>query len=334
VTATADYYKKRTTNLLLAINLPTETGFQSALANRGTVDNAGFELGVDVRVLGGGKGARARDFSWRAGLNYATNRTRVVDLGGQQQLFADFITTDYNLPGTVIQVGQPLGAFYGFKGTGVIRDSAAAAAITTKNFNNSAFRPGDMGVVDVDGDGVITLNDRTIIGDPTPRFTMGLTNTFGWRGVELTGLLQGSFGGKILNVNRIRTEGSPRVNVIKDRWYDAWSPSNPGGKYARVGENPNQVGTNNFTDNLLEDGTFVRLRTITLSAAVPRRFLRVPSNQPARVYVTGVNLFTVTDYSGFDPDVSSQSVGAQNRGIDIGAYPLSKGFTVGLNFSY
>jgi hypothetical protein len=189
-------------------------------------------------------------------------------------------------------------------------------------------------VQDLDGDGVITLNDRTDIGDPTPKFTLGLTNTFGWKGVELTGLLQGSYGGKVLNVNRIRTESSPRVNVSRERFLDAWTPTNQDAKYPRIGENPNQVGTNNFTSNLLEDGSYLRLRTLTVSYGIPRSLLRGANVTAARIYVTGTNLFTLSDYTGFDPDVSGQSVGNTNRGIDIGAYPLARTVTAGLNFSY
>ncbi|MGZ8377568.1 MAG: SusC/RagA family TonB-linked outer membrane protein [Gemmatirosa sp.] len=330
-TVTADYYRKRTDDLLLQISLPFETGFESALANRGSVENRGFEFGIDAQIF------NAKDrgaFSWRANLNYSTNRNEVLDLGGPDRIFADLITTDYNLPGSMIQVGKPIGVFYGFKSLGIIRDSAAAAAVTYRNFNNSAFTAGSMLVEDLDGDGVITLADRTDIGDPTPKFTLGLTNTFGWKGVELTGLLQGSYGGKVLNVNRIRTESSPRVNVSTDRFLDAWTPTNQDAKYPRIGENPNQVGTNNFTSNLLEDGSYLRLRTLTLSYGIPTSLLRGARVNGARVYVTGTNLFTLSDYSGFDPDVSGQSVGTTNRGIDIGAYPLARTVTAGLTFSY
>ena len=328
---TADYYRKRTNDLLLQISLPFETGFESALANRGSVENVGFEVGLDARIFDP-KDAGA--FSWRANLNYSTNRNRVLDLGGPQRLFADLITTDFNLPGSMIQVGKPVGVFYGFRSQGIIRDSAAAALVKYRNFNNAAFRPGDMLVTDLDNDGVITLNDRTDIGDPTPKFTLGLTNTVGWKGVELTGLLQGSYGGRVLNVNRIRTESSPRVNVSRERYRDAWSPTNLDAKFPRIGENPNQVGTNNFTSNLLEDGSYLRLRTLTLSYGLPAGLLRGARVNGARLYVTGTNLFTISDYTGFDPDVSGQSVGNTNRGIDIGAYPLARTITAGLNFSY
>lgn len=321
---TVDYYRKKTKDLLLQISLPLESGFESALANLGSVENKGIEVGLEADVLRGtNNGLR-----WRTNINFAKNRNKVLDLGGQPTIFADLITTDYNLPGTMIQVGQPIGVFYGFKSSGVIRDSAEAAAITWKNFNNAAFKPGDMRVEDIDGDGVITVNDRTNIGDPTPDFTYGLSNTFTWRRFELSGLLQGSHGGKILNVNRIRTESSPRANISRERWEDRWTPTNTNGKYPRIGENPNQVGTNNFTTNLLEDGSYLRLRTITLSYGAPAWLFG------ARLYVTGTNLVTWTDYSGFDPDVSGQSVGNTNRGIDIGAYPLSRTIIAGLNINY
>jgi len=339
---TADYYAKRTTNLLLQISLPYETGFETALANRGSVENRGVEAGLDAQIM---NGTNRNAFSWKANLNVAKNKNRVTDLGGQSQIFATLITTDYNLPGTLIMVGQPVGVFYGFKTGGIIRDSTAASKITTKNFNNSSFKPGDMLIVDIAGkkdangkdigpDGLINNDDRTVIGDPTPNFTYGLTNTFTWRGFDLTSLLQGVQGGKILNVNRIRTESSPRVNILADRWYDAWTPTNTNAKYPRVGENPNQVGPNSFSDNLLEDASYLRLRTITLSWAVPQRFLNRANVDGARIYVTGSNLITWSHYSGFDPDVSAQSVGNTNRGIDIGAYPLARTFTTGLSFNF
>ncbi len=304
--------------------MPLESGFESALANLGSVENKGIELALDAQIV------RHSDdgFRWRTNVNFAKNTNKVLDLGGQPSIFADLITTDYNLPGTVIQVGKPIGTFYGFRSQGVIRDSAQAATVTWKNFSGSTFKPGDMLVLDTDGDGIITLNDRTDIGDPTPDFTYGFSNTFSWRRFELSGLLQGSHGGKILNVNRIRTESSPRVNISRDRWLDHWTPQNPDAKFPRIGENPNQVGTNNFTDNLLEDGSYLRLRTVTLSYGAPAWLFG------ARLYVTGTNLWTSTNYSGFDPDVSGQSVGNTNRGIDIGAYPLARTIIAGLNLSY
>jgi TonB-dependent starch-binding outer membrane protein SusC len=335
-TVTGDYYAKKTSDLLLQVSLPYETGYQSALANRGSVENKGVELALDAQVI-----KPTRDgFSWHANVNFAKNRNRVLDLGTNPDgtpisfIEADLITTDYNLPGTRVVVGQPIGVFYGFQSLGVIRDSAQAATVTYKNFSGSTFKPGQMLIADVDGDGQITLNDRTIIGDPTPDFTYGFTNDFRVGRFQLTALLQGSHGGSILNVNRIRTESSPRANVSGERFYNAWSPSNPDGTEPSIGENPNQVGPNNFTSNLLEDGSYLRLRSATVSWMLPEDLAAHAGMTDARLYLTGTNLITWTNYSGFDPDVSSQSVGTTNRGIDIGAYPLARSVTIGLNLNF
>jgi TonB-linked SusC/RagA family outer membrane protein len=339
---TFDWYQKKTRDLLLLIQLPQESGFESALANRGSVQNRGIEFGLEANILN----AATRDaFGWRANLNFARNRNKVLDLGGPQTIFADLITQDFNLPGTMIEVGKPIGRFYGFRSAGVVRDSAQAAGITQTNFTGGRFQPGDMLIEDIAGrdslgnlvmtpDGLITLDDRTDIGDPTPDFTVGWTNTISFRNFELSGLLQGAFGGDVLNVNRIRTESSPRVNISRERWEDRWTPENPDGAYPKIGENPNQVGPNNFTSNLLEDGSYLRLRTLTLSFLMPESLQARLRLSASRIYVTGTNLFTITDYSGFDPDVSAQSVGNANRGIDIGAYPLARTITVGVSFNF
>ena len=112
---TVDYYKKKTTDLLLQIDLPEESGFESALVNRGSVENKGIEIGLEADVLRGG----ANGLRWRTNLNFSKNRNKVLDLGGPDRIFADLLTTDYNFPGTMIQVGQPLGVFYGFQALGV-----------------------------------------------------------------------------------------------------------------------------------------------------------------------------------------------------------------------
>jgi TonB-linked SusC/RagA family outer membrane protein len=332
LTLTFDWYKKRTEDLLLEVELPLEAGFSTALQNRGVLENKGFEVDLGLNLV---NPDRRGAFSLRTNLSFARNKNKVVDLGaGVQEIFAQLLTTDYNLPGTVIRVGEPLGVFYGFKSLGIIRDQAEADAYRVRNFSNRFFRPGEMKIADIDGDSVITLEDRTIIGDPTPDFTYGMSLTMGWKAFELSGVMNGVHGNQILNINRIRTEGNPRSNIIADRYFDAWSPTNTDAKYARVGENPNQVGPNNFTTNLLEDGSYLRLRSLTLAFVVPRTFIQRGGFSNARVFLTGSNLFTLTDYSGFNPDVSSQGVGNLNRGLDIGAYPLARSVTVGVSFTY
>src|SRR5262249_50403767 len=139
---------------------------------------------------------------------------------------------------------------------------------------------------------------------------------------------------KILNLNNVRIEqGSPGTNVIADRWLDSWTPSRPDAKFPRINFSPGIVGSD-ITSDLLEDGSFVRLRTVTLDYPLPDQLMSRYGISATRLYVTVSNLKTWTDYSGFNPDVSSLGLGNVNRGIDVGAYPLAKSITFGVNVSY
>jgi TonB-linked SusC/RagA family outer membrane protein len=330
---TADYYAKKTTNLLLQVNLPPESGFLTAFENAGSIENKGFELGVTLQAIRGD--ARAGDFSWTTTVNYSTNKNKVLDLGGVNQIFASSINSDIKASGSLVQVGQPIGVFYGYKTAGIFRDSATLLAwrANTKMATGSAPGLGATNFVDVNGDGVIDANDRTIIGDPTPKFSLGWQNSISFRGFQLSGMFDGVFGGKLLNLNLYRLEGaSPSGNVLAARYTDAWSVDNPEGKYAKIGSGVGFL-TSDFTDELIEDGSYFRLRTVTLAREIPESLLHGLTSG-ARLYVTGQNLHTWTNYSGFNPDVSSLGTGNTNRGVDIGAYPLARTLIFGVNLSY
>ena len=330
----ADHYRKRTDDLLLETALPSEVGYSSAFVNAGSVENRGIELGVTVRLFEPAQ--TGRGFGWTTTFNYARNRNEVLDLGpGVSRIFARTQTlSDIGATSSVVQVGQPIGAFYGYKTAGLFRDSTSLLAWRAKTrLETGTPGLGNVQYVDVNEDGVINALDRTIIGDPNPNYTIGWQNTVSFRGFELAGLIDGSFGNQVLNLNNIRLGGaSPSTNVLRERVVDAWSPENPDGKWQRVGAGIGQQGQD-ITQELLEDGSYLRLRTITLSREIPQALLR-GRGFTARAYVTGQNLFTRTDYSGFNPDVSSLGVGNLNRGVDVGSYPLARTYTFGLNITY
>lgn len=330
--ATVDYYAKRTNDLLLQINLPTESGFSSAFVNAGSIQNNGIELGLTLRPF---IERRPGGFSWTTTFNVARNRNRVIDLGGVDQIFATSTNSDIKSTGTLVQVGQPIGVFYGYKTNGIFRDSAAIVAYNSAVKTCTCGNPtlGGTRFVDVNGDSVIDANDRTIIGDPNPKFTGGWQNTIGWHGFELSGLFDGSYGNKVFNLNLYRAEqASPSGNVLRDRVTNAWTPTNPNGKYPKIGSGLGFLSSD-FTDQLIEDGSYLRLRNVTLTHDIPSRWLGGHVDM-ARLFVSGQNLYTWTHYSGFNPDVSSEGVGNLNRGIDIGAYPLARTWTFGVNLSY
>ncbi len=334
VDVVADMYTKRTDNLLLQIDLPSEVGYPSAFVNAGSIQNKGVELGVTFRVLQGG--AKRDGFTWSTTFNFSKNRNEVLNLGGVNRIFPTQQTAaDIGSFSSVVQVGQPIGAFYGFKTGDLFRDSTTLNAWKAKTRFAGGTIPtlGSRIFIDVNGDSIINGDDRTIIGDPTPNHVLGWSNNVTWKGFDLAMLFDGVRGNKILNLNNIRlNQASPTLNVNRARVVDAWTPENPDGKYQRVGAGAGSLNAD-ITDELLEDGSFIRLRTLSLARPIPKSWLR-SANLNARAYVTGQNLFTWTKYSGFNPDVSSISVGNLNRGVDVGAYPLARTVTFGLNINY
>jgi hypothetical protein len=260
----------------------------------------------------------------------------VLDLGGVNDIFATSINSDIKASGTLIRVGQPLGVFYGYKTKGIFRDSTTLAnwKAATRMSTGSAPGLGSTNFVDVNGDSVIDANDRTIIGDPNPSWNGGWQNTLSYRGFSFTTLFNGVFGNDVYNLNLYRLEGSgPSGNVLRQRYTDAWSVDNPNGKYAKIGSGVGFLSSD-FTDELIEDGSFIRLQTLTVSKDLPGTWFRGHGIDGVRAYVTGQNLVTWSDYSGFNPDVSSLGVGTVNRGIDIGSYPLARTWIFGVNLSY
>jgi TonB-dependent starch-binding outer membrane protein SusC len=334
-TLTADYYHKRTDDLLLLVDLPSESGFARGLVNAGSVENRGVELSLGYDLF---RGEDEGSLSWNTRFNFARNRNEVVDLGGDNEIRAATISDDFKLGGSVVRVGEPIGVFVGYATAGIVRDQGQADELnrtTSNRVTGQPYRPGDVIFRDVDGNDTINTLDRTVIGSPHPDFTLGWQNTVSFSRFELSTLMQGSFGNEILNLNLWRlTGGDLATNVLRDRYEQRWTPANPDATYPRFGVNTVGAGTTDYNDLILEDGSYLRLKTVSLAYDLPDSWVQGRGFSRVRVYVTGSNLLTWTDYSGFDPEVSSFGVGNLNRGIDIGAYPSSKSVIVGFNFSY
>ncbi|WP_349317637.1 TonB-dependent receptor [Chitinophaga sp. MM2321] len=314
-----DAYNKRTTNLLQLVPLPVSVGISTAPQNVGTVENKGIELGINSTNI------EKKDFSWTTNINLSINRNKVTDLGkvlDEKGVLVDRVVISGN---NIIQKGQPLGAFYGYKVQGIFQN---AAAITAAPKQDNA-KPGDIQFVNINGDNVINDQDRAIIGDPNPRLIGALTNTFGYKGLELSFFFQGSFGNDIYNANREFTEGMKSAINATTNTLHRWKKEGDQTDVPRavIGDPNNNTRA---SDRFIEKGTYVRLKNLTLAYNLPANVIEKLHIGGARFYITGQNLLTFTNYSGWDPEVSYTN-GAIGFGVDYFVYPQARTFLFGLN---
>jgi TonB-linked SusC/RagA family outer membrane protein len=313
-----DYYRKRTDDLLLEVTLPISSGFTTALKNSGSVENKGVELGLTGRVLD-------KKFKWTTNFNIAANRNLVVDLGESDRFFGLDLPVKF-ISATLVQEGYPLGAYYGLKVDGVIRNEEELAAY------KPAAQVGDYRIVDQNDDGKIDGDDRVIVGNPNPDYIYGWNNNFEYGNFSLNVFFQGVEGMDVLNINLIQFENlAVKVNNTKRRFTERWTPENPNAKFPKYGPGEQAVGSNEMNSQVVEDGSHLRLKAVTLGYNVPLKSDKIHS---LKFYVTGKNLFTITDYSGYNPEVNSRGQSNVNRNIDWGAYPLDRSYVFGVNLTF
>ncbi len=313
---TADYYQKKTTDLLYSVAIPTASGFSTMLQNIGSVENKGVELLVEGNILN-------KAFTWNSTFNISSNKNKVVALGGEP--YKEMAEGDGHLKTGSFRrlvVGQPIGVFYGYRFDGIFQNQDEVSKLTIQP---SLLGVGFRRYKDLNGDGKVDANnDREILGNPFPDFFGGFSNTFGFKGFELNVFFQYSSGGKIFNYNAIELEtptgGQNAYAVLKDRFTD----SKPSNRYPRASTNRNVL----VSDLWLEDGSYIKLKTVSLSYHFPT--VNIPHIQGIRLYVTGQNFITWTKYRGFDPEVSYRGASTLEAGEDFGGYPQSRTILFGL----
>lgn len=309
---TLDGYYKKTTDLLLNVEIPWTTGYSSSLQNYGSVENKGLELGIRTKNLTG-------EFHWDTELNVSVNRNKVLTIGNGA---SSYISGNY-----VIQVGKPLGTFYGTVTDGILQTGEEATK--GKFTGNAAPKAGDRLYKDVSGDGTFTTAaDRAIIGNAQPDFIFGLSNNFSWKGFDLSVFLQGSYGNKIINSNRQTLEmftGQQNASTVA---LERWTAAHPSTTIPRAKLDPAPIFSNRF----VEDGSFLRLKSVTLGYTIPKELTNKLSLHTVSIYVTGQNLLTWTNYTGFDPEVTSGS--NVSPGTDSGIYPISKTILAGIRVAF
>lgn len=320
ISLTVDYYDRITKDLLLSVNVPTLTGFGSANKNIGRMSNKGFEFGVNSYNLTGA-------FTWNTNANLSFNKNKVLALGPT----GDPLRNTSGIGETnITMIGHPIGSFFGYKQIGIFRDAADVHA----HPHDNTTRPGDVKYEDVNKDGKIDANDRTIIGNNQPDFIYGMTNSFSYKGIDLSIAIQGMQGGQILNLSRRFFDnlegGGNNLAIALDRWR---SPENPGnGKVPRA--NARTTGNNNaVSSRWVEDGSYLRIQNISLGYKLPKPVINRLKLQQVRIYASAQNLYTWTNYTNFNPEVSNYE-GALTGGVDYGSYPLARTVTFGINVGF
>jgi TonB-linked SusC/RagA family outer membrane protein len=353
---TADYYIKESADFLLRIPVPPQTGFTDLTKNTGSIRNSGFELGITYRES-------EKAFKYGVGLNLTTVKNKIISLASGQDAIYNLTTLGFPNTGanswityTQSKVGSSIGEFYGYRTNGIFQSAAevtaANAAATAANggvattYQTSVTQAGDRRFVDVNGDGRVTAADKVSLGSPLPKFFAGLNLDASYQQFDVNMLWFASVGNKVFNYQARTLEsfgatngGIGIENVSREYYENRWTPTNPSDRFARaVKDDPN--GNTQPSDVYVEDGSFLKLRSLQIGYSFKDELAKRLGVQRVRLYVSGQNLLTFTKYSGLDPEIglpSDPSTGTRNvtaSGIDIGTYPNSRFYTLGLNVTF
>ena len=339
LTIEADLYRKETTNLLLNATLPPTTGFGSAVKNIGELRNEGLEITINSYNINTPK------FKWQTSFNISFNKNKVMALTQGQQSLGSTVSyvSQFGKPLYLSEVGKSSGMMIGYIWDGNYQysdfdnPSPGIYYLKPEVSGNGAVRntiqPGDIKYKDLNGDGTMTDADVTFIGRGQPIHIGGISNNFSYKGFELNVFFSWSYGKDIFNANRLMMEGNSNGWALINQYAtyaNRWSPTNPSNLYYRTrGQGP--IGL--FSSRTVEDGSYLKLRTVALSYSVPSNIIKKLYMSNLTVNVSGQNLITWTKYSGVDPEVSARG-NVLTPGFDYSSYPRSPMIVFGLKAAF
>ncbi|WP_142688164.1 SusC/RagA family TonB-linked outer membrane protein [Chitinophaga polysaccharea] len=322
ISVTVDAYRKLTNRLIFKLDLPYTSGFaRTNGANIGQMVNKGLEIGINTDNIRG-------KFTWNTNFNLYFNRNKITSL--PETVAGDPSSSDFTeslpgsfgttLPTSIFRVGESVGSFFGYRSKGVDP------------------KTGNMVYDDINNDGRITAADRVILGNALPDYTGGITNTFGYKGIDLSFFLYWSYGNEVYNQTRSMLERMSGYNNGDARTLNRWTPQNPNTDVPKAVFNdpvtPNSLTNGEVSHRFVEDGSFIRLKNITLGYTFKPDLLKKVRISSARVYASAQNLFIITGYSGLDPESQNQSVKNSQLGIDWAVQPQARTFLLGLNVNF
>ena len=310
-----DAYIKNTNDMLVKASIPITSGFEdtsTTYTNAGKVRNTGIEVTLHTVNLKG-------ELSWESDFSYTYNKNKIKDLNSNVPYYINQINNSYV---TMLQKDYPINVFYGYVTDGIFQNAQEVAAHAIQ----PGAEPGDIRFKDLNNDGVINDDDRTVIGNPNPTHLFSLGNNLSYKGFELGIYLQGVAGNKIFNANNIDLTGMSAAYNQNTDVLNRWTGEGTSNTIPRaVFGDPNQ--NNRVSDRLVENGSYLRLKTISLAYNFPQRWLKALTIENARLTLSCENVATITNYSGFDPEVGI-------NGIDLSTYPISRTFNIGINFNF
>jgi len=310
-----DAYIKNTNDMLVKASIPITSGFEdtsTTYTNAGKVRNTGFELTLNTVNLKG-------ELGWETSVSYTFNKNKIKDLNSSVPYYINQVNNSYV---TMLDVDYPINVFYGYVTDGIFQNQDEVDAHAVQ----SGAEPGDIRFKDLNNDGVINDDDRTVLGNPNPTHLFSMNNTLTYKGFELGIYLQGVAGNKIFNANKIDLTGMAAAYNQLDEVLGRWTGEGTSNSMPRaVYGDPNQ--NNRVSDRFVENGSYLRIKTISLAYNFPKRWLRTLTVENARLTLSCENVATITGYSGFDPEVGV-------NGIDLSNYPVSRTFNIGLNFNF
>lgn len=324
-TASLEYYSNRSDDLLYELPLPQSLGYNisTIASNVGSVETQGFEADLGYNDYEG-------DFTWSANLNLGTSRNEVLSIGNLDQVQGGFFENEFL---TRIAPGESLFHFYGLKSDGIYQNQAEIDEVLTANPDQTVVQPGDVRFVDIDGDGDITAADRTVIGNPYPTLTMGFNLSAQYGNFDISLFVQGAYGQEVYNTNLYDLQGMPRLFNSGVAVLDRWTGEGTSNTIPRALGAPEN---RNASDLFIEDGSYTRLKNLDIGYTFDENIFG-ESLSNLRIYLSGQNLITLTDYSGLDPEIGVDNVlfqGAGAIGIDRGLYPQPTSFTFGLQLGF
>ena len=311
---TFDYYKKLTSNLLASVPLPPSMGYGSTLDNLGKIQNSGVEISIDAVILDS-------ELKWNITGHLSANRNKVKEISMGSDIESGTLDIPFYSATNIVRIGEPFGMLYGYKEDGL----------------------DDKGLIkykDTNKDGVVNATDRVIIGNPHPDFVYSINNSLSYKGLDLNVFIDASQGNDIFwatagtHLNSFQRGHNQFVDIMGNYWTQ--DNPNPNAKYPKISSQTSIT----VSDRFIKDGSYIRLRDITLGYTIPTEKLGMPWFSKARIYVTGINLFTITNYPGLDPEANSRGTDSSDVssraivGVDEGSYPSAKSFLFGINLSF